>query len=460
MKTVILVGLVGVLAGGGAGYFVGKGEEGGSESAQSADSSARGSLMSRGGRGGRGDKDGSRRGQKRSGDRVTSSGINSGESYENIVAQPIQTGRLKALIDYYLGLSQDEFAAEAEKLSDLPFDEQMLNGYLLFTSWAEAAPMEALDHAKSMGRTGMFVRPAILKGWAASDPAGAAAYYEENKQQFAMMGMMGRRGGSSAAGSIAAEWAKQDPDGALEWAKSLEGREGSRAAASVLASLAATDPAKAAEMSSGMDVEEIGRANRAIAREWAKKDWGAAEGWIESLPEDQRGRAMGEAIEGLASEDVNLAADKVMGMAEGEGRNRAMESVVESMAREDAAKAARWLEANGNDEVQEEVTRDLVSNWVSQDRDAAKEWALARPEGELRDSAVASFVFNDDSGNPRENMELAASVGDERSRQWGMTMTARRWMAEDREAATAYIQSSEMFTDRMKRRALGRGRGR
>ena len=43
------------------------------------------------------------------------------------------------------------------------------------------------------------------------------------------MGMMGQGlAGDTGAATIAGEWAKQDPEGAMTWARSLEGREDAR----------------------------------------------------------------------------------------------------------------------------------------------------------------------------------------------------------------------------------------
>ena len=378
-------------------------------------------------------------------------------SLEEVVNTPGQTARLQALVDLYSGLTREEFPAEADKLEDLPFTERILNAYVLFAAWAELAPYDAFEHANTkMGRTGSFVRPTILQSWAASDPRAAADYYQANKSDFAMMGMRGRGRGASGVGTIAGEWAKQDPEGALAWAKSLEGSEQADASVKVLSQIASADPARAAELATGLKGRALADVNRTIASEWAKSDWNRAENFIDTLPTDQKGEALGAAVEALAGDDPSLAASKALEIPEGEARNEAIETVAETMAREQPAAAAEWVASHGTEETQREAMRDIVSNWVSQDPNSAKDWVLSRPDGPVRDAAVSSFVMSDSKGPPAQNVKLAESITDERSRGWAVGMATMRWMGEDREAAINYLQTSEVIDDRMRQRILRR----
>lgn len=383
------------------------------------------------------------------------------QTYAEVSATPGQTARLQALVDLYSGLSSEEFAKEADKLKELPFNERILSAYILFASWAETSPYEAFDHANSkMGRTAMFVRPTILQSWAATDPKAASQYYESNKSEFAMMGMMGGgRGGSSGAATVAGEWAKQDPEGALAWAKTLEGRDSEQATMKALTQIAATDPERASTLTSSLEGDSLISANRSIASEWAKKDWAATEAFIDKLPSDQQADVLGSAVESLASSDPEHAAVKALELPEGDARDNAVESVATALARENPAEAAAWVMENGNEQSQTEAMRDVMGNWVSQDSESARVWAVEQPEGALRDSAVSSYILSDTKGDPQENIQLAESISDERSRGWAVGATTLRWMSEDRDAATDYLESSEIIGDRMKNRILNGGGG-
>jgi hypothetical protein len=379
-------------------------------------------------------------------------------NYGEVSNVPGQTARVQALVDLYSNMSSEELAEEAERLKGLPMGERFLAGSLLYAAWAEVSPYDAMDHANGQrGWESMMIKPGILQSWAASDPKGAADYYATNKSQFAGMGMMGRMGGGTGGATIAKEWAKQDPEGALAWAKSLEGRDGNDATAKVLAQIATTDPERAAGLTSGLEGDALTKANVNIAKEWAKADWNEAESFINGLPADQRGDALGAAVRSLADENPTLAAKKALEIPEGGSRDEAIESVAESMSRENPSEAAEWVVANGSEKAQRDSMRNVIGNWVDKDPAAAKAWAVEQPEGALRDSAVSSYVMSDNSGSPQENIKLAETITDGRSRGWSIGMTTMRWMGEDPEAASNYLETSDFIDEGMKKRILGRG---
>jgi hypothetical protein len=448
MKHLLPIAASCLLAGGAIGYIAGN--KGGEAQENDPSKAVPKTVLS-----------GSNRSTTGSGADAASKARNKPKTYEEVAATPGQTARLQALVDLYSGLTSEEFAGEADKLNDLPFNEQILAAYILFAAWAEVSPYEAFDHAGTkMGRTGMFVRPTILQSWAATDPKAAAQYFESNRSDFAMMGMMGGRGrgGSSGAGTVAGEWARQDPDGALAWSKTLEGREKEQATVNALTQIATTDPEKAAGLTSGLDGDSLSRANASIASEWAKTDWSATEAFVKGLPADQQGEALSAAVRSLADEDPTLASSKALEIPEGNDRDKAVESVAEAMARnEKPAEAAAWVMENGSEKAQRDSMRDVMGNWVNQDAAAARTFAMEQPEGAVRDSAVSSFVMSDTKGNPVENIKLAETISDEGSRGWAIGMTTMRWMGEDPEAATNYVENSEGIDERMKERILRRG---
>jgi len=296
MKESILIGGVCLVLGGAGGYLM-KGNAAGDDSkSNSQEVSSRISVRT-------------------SENGTSSDNYSKLESYQEIANQPGQTARIHALVDFYSNLSPDQFAEEAEKLDRLPFSERILAAYLLFGAWAEVSPTEALEHANTkMGFAGNFVKPTVLQSWAATDPSGAAQYYLENQSEFRMMGMMGGRrgrGGNSGAGVVAGEWAKQDPEGALQWASTLTGKDAQQANASVLKHMAKSDPAKAAGMLSSIDEGSRAEANKSIATEWGRKNWDETSQWIATLPVDEQDAAKSAAISSLSESDPERAANEV-----------------------------------------------------------------------------------------------------------------------------------------------------
>lgn len=382
-------------------------------------------------------------------------------SYADIAATPGQTARIQKLIDLYADLDPSEFKDQADQLNDLPFSERILASYLLFASWAEVAPYDALDHANSkMGFAGNFVKPTILQSWAATDASGAANYYEANKNEFAMMGMMGRGrggrgGGQTGAAVISGEWAKQDAEGALAWAQTLNGRDKGQAATGALAEIAKVDPEAAAAKLAELGEEGGDRAYRSIATEWAKKDWDATENWINTLPEDQRDTAMEDAIGSLAVTDIEKAAQKALTF-EGELRAEAFEDVAQAMAGDDAPEAMSWVMENGNAVDQQEAVGEVMNSWVGQDRSGALEWISSQESGGVRDEAVQSFIFNDHSQTDGSTLAMAESITDEGARQRAVGVAAFRWLNNDQDSALEYIRASDVLDDTGRDRLLRR----
>ena len=80
------------------------------------------------------------------------------------------------------------------------------------------------------------------------------------------------------------------------------------------------------------------------------------------------------------------------------------------------------------------------------------------PQGELRDEATATFIWSNRSADPQDSLILAEAIGDDGTRNPTIGMTVMRWMQEDREAATSYVQSSTSLSDEAKERLIeGRG---
>jgi len=372
-------------------------------------------------------------------------------SLEEISRMPGQSGRIQAMMDYYAGLSPDQMEEEARKLEGLPMSERMIASFLLFGRWAESDPMAAMAHSDTMGFAGAFVRPTILQSWASVDPENAARYYAENPNQFGGMGGGGPMGQSGAA-SIAGEWARQDPNAALAWANTLQGRDKNQALSAVVREVANTDPAKAAGLAATLDGDARGDAYRTIAGQWGSTNFSEAEVWIRSLPSDQQDAAMASALAGLSRENPQLAAQKVATMPAGDSRNEAVATLASNWGRQDPAAAVSWLMQQDSDEAKSRAMRDVIPTWTAQNDAAAYAFVNSQPSGQVRDSAASAYVFSNRSNNPGAVMKIAESIEDEGNRMRTVGMAAARWMQQDSAAATTYIQQSDSIPDRLKER--------
>ena len=460
MKTNILIPGVALAIGLGVGFGVGK-SGGDTQTGNGADEV---NLRTR---------PGSRAGMDRAGD---SSRDKKARSLDEIYNKPGQSSRVQALLDLYSSLGPDEFAAEAEKLDALPFNERILASVLLFGKWAEVDPTAAMAFTDTMGFAGAFVRPTVLQGWASTDPVNAAKYYTENPAQFAMMNMMGGRGGPGGMGAqgpgeiIAGEWAKQDPAAAMAWASSLK-TNSSAAMTSVISQVAKTDPAKAAEMVGSMAADAQKGAYETIAKQWGAKDFSAAQAWANGLPEDQRGAALSAAIAGLAQSSPELAAAEIGKMTDADAIRDAVPTVAKNYARSDVRGSMDWLNSLDNDDAKRDAMREVMPIWSSADSSAAMDFIKAQTSPEVKDRAAETYVWSNRNSPPAELAEVAGMITDEGDRNRATGIVAARWMQEDKVAATEFINGSNSISDEMKERLLsgqsmwggrdrgGRGRG-
>lgn len=392
---------------------------------------------------------------------------------DEIYRQPGQSNRVQALLDLYSNLGPGEFQAEAEKLDSLPFNERILASVLLFGKWAEVDPTAAMAFTDTMGMAGGFVRPTVLQGWASTDPVNAAKYYTENPAQFAIMNMMGGgRGGRGGMGMqgpggiIAGEWAKQDPAGAMEWAKGLK-TNSSEAMTSVVSEVAKSDPKKAAEMAAAMDEGSRGSAYESIAKQWGASNFTEAQAWANSLPADQRGKAMASAIAGLAQTSPELAATEIGKMTDMEARREAVPTVAKNYARADVRGSMDWLNSLDDNGAKQDSMREVMPIWAASDSGAAIGFIKGQTDPEVKNSAAETYIWANRKSSVQEQLEVVEMISDEGSKSRTTGIVAARWMQEDKEAATQFINGSAAIDNKMKERLIsgggffgGRGRGR
>lgn len=392
------------------------------------------------------------------------------KSLDEIYRQPGQTSRVQALLDFYSNLGPEEFASEAEKLDALPFNERILAGVLLFGKWAEVDPTAAMAFTDTMGFSGMFVRPTVLQGWASTDPVNAAKYFENNPAQFAMMNMMGGRGGrgmgaQGAGAIIAGEWAKQDPEAALDWAAGLKSNSG-EAVSSVVLEIAKTDPAKAAELAKGIQGEGAGVARETVAKQWGAKNFTEAAAWANGLPEGQRGGVLASAIEGFSVASPERAAEELEKITDPGEKRKSVPIVAKSYARQDVKGSMAWLQEQDEGAVRDSM-REVMPIWAAADAPAALEFIKGTTSQRVKDRAAETYVWSNKNTSMPELAGVAAMISDEGDRSRSTGIVAARWLEEDKGAATEFINTNASIPQQMKDSLLsgegvwgGRGRGR
>lgn len=368
------------------------------------------------------------------------------------------SARMMALVDLYSGMTAEQLEAEARKLDDLPMRERIMASFVLFGRWAEVDPTAAIEFSATMGFSGAFVRPTILQSWASIDPAAAAAYYSQNPRQFSMIGMMGGRGpmgGQAGSSIIAAEWAKLDPQAAIAWAGSLT-QDKPQAYQAILAEIAKSDPSKAIALLPSLQGINLEQAHETIARQYGATQFDAAKNWIQSLPAEQRDRAMAEAISGLSSVNPEMAAQQLAAVPAGKPREQALAKVVKDLSYQNVAAAGNLIRANATDgDAPRAAIRELMPVWVGQDPAGALDYAKSLT-GNSRDTALQMYAWSNRKSPPQEVVKAVEMISDERERTRAISGVVARWMAEDEAAAKTYVEQSPALDEAAKKRVLER----
>lgn len=374
--------------------------------------------------------------------------------------EPSQSSRIQGLLDYYAKLDPAKFEDEAKKLDGLPMRDRFMAGMLLFGRWGEVDPLGALEHSNTMGMGGMFVRPTILQSWASTDPAAAAKYYAEHPREFATMGFGGRGpGGGDPNSIIAREWARQDPEGAMAWAKSL-GANSSSAMTSIISQIATTDPQQAIALLSQIDADKRGDANETIARALAGKNMLDAETWIKTLPADQQNAAMAAAIRSWADLNPGEALKKAQDLPASDERTAALSDSFRNLVATKPNEAITAFDGLSSDEDKSQMVRPIMQMMAMKDDGAAQNWINSLPPGNLQDEAKMNYVRSNQSQNPQQVVSYAESITDDGMRRRALGDSVRQWMQADPEAAKSYVQSSTSFDEQTKQRLIsGRGMG-
>jgi len=365
-------------------------------------------------------------------------------SSDKIFREGSQTSRVEELISFYSQLDSHEFEAEVDKLTDISMPDRMLASYLLFSQWAELDPIRAIAKTDNLGRMGVFSKSTVLRSWASTDPQSAANFYLSNKDDFTVLTTIGRnrRGsGMSPSGSIAGEWAKEDPKSALVWATAQEGTDNQQAIGSVFTELAKTDPQQAAILAANLAAESQQTANLSIARTLGANDYEAAQTWISTLPTEAQEQATLTALESLAGKNPSQAATLLGEVSGEENKLNLIDDIATGYARSDGAAGVEFLINTANLEAIEQSINDPMRTWVANDPEKARDYALAIEQGPARDTTLRSYIIVDRTNNDFQGqLDLATTIQNESDRGDAYNVVMNRFVRSDEDAAREYLK--------------------
>ena len=243
----------------------------------------------------------------------------------------------------------------------------------------------------------------VLSGWASADGRAAADYVsgieDEREQRMlafgVIQGMMvngvdeamgyvaslpkaedGDRTQSWYMSTIAGEMLEEGLDSAKAWVDTINDPDLRAGALSRVAESAVReDLAGAVEWVTQFAGEEAGRrAINRVANEWAEDDPQAVLTWADSLPEDAKAEAYGEAFEEWARQDEVAAAEYLTNMEASPARDSAVEEFATTLSRDKPATAIQWANSISDGEMRTETLTRVARDWYYRDREAATQW--------------------------------------------------------------------------------------
>ncbi|MDE0571113.1 MAG: hypothetical protein OSB44_10555 [Verrucomicrobiales bacterium] len=395
------------------------------------------------------------------------------EAMKMILNSPGSIGRMEALLDFVKELDSDEVELALAEVRGMGRGGDMfMSMSLLMSRYAEIDPEKALGFVgKSSGMERGMGTSSILRTWASKDPKAAADYLTKNMLKDGGDDWMMRR----TAASVASEWAKQDTNAALAWAKGLPDEVKGDALGNIIEQITTDDPLKAAEVAMGFEGEQQGRALRTIADQWSRNEPEQALKWAEALTGEERVGVMEEALENWVRKDTESTVAYLDKMEASE-RDSIMKEVVEQWARvggDATADAAKWVASQDDGKGKVDATGEVVGQWMRSDPEAASEWLGAQPVGDARDRGVAALLRDRSvREDPSAAVAWADTISNDEMRGEQVERSARSWLASDRAAALEYLETSESLSadqktklielpaDQLQRGNDFRGRGR
>ena len=374
---------------------------------------------------------------------------------KTILNAPGQLGRMEALLGFVKNLDAEGVEAA------LPFirgmgrgGDQFMSMGLMMGRYAEIDPERALAYVgKQGGMERGFGTSSILRSWAATDPRAAADYLTNNVVGSGGDDWMLRR----TAGSLASEWAKQDPQAALVWANTLSDELKGDAMNNIVEQLTSQDPLEAAKVAMGFDGEQRERSLRTIADQWSRNEPEEAVKWAEALTVEGKTQALEEAVESWVGKDTDAAVAYMAKMDQGE-RDQIMKEVVEQWGRKGAEAqpaAAEWVASQPDGKGKVDATGEIVGQWMRTDAESASGWLNEQPEGDAKDRGIAALLRDRSvREDPEAAVAWADSISDSEMRSEQVESSARNWLSKDRASALEYLESTNSLSAEQKTKLI------
>ena len=228
------------------------------------------------------------------------------------------------------------------------------------------------------------------------------------------------------SGSIMDSWARKNSDEAIAWAReNFDGGEGRENPyfVGIISGMAENNLVGATDLMSELPYGRVrGRAASILFEQTWKKGEDVSMRWAENLPEGSlQNFAYREIGEKIAREDLGRAVEWVDNMEETEVKAAVSEDVAEIWARKNPVDAAQWVANMPEGEARSESMEEVVSQWARKDPTATAEWLNQFPSGELMDEPIQRFVREVVREDPEIAMTWAEAIVNEERKERTVT---------------------------------------
>jgi hypothetical protein len=286
--------------------------------------------------------------------------------------------RLRELADRIETMDVKQVLASLKKLRPQPGSpDKLMAEQMLLARYGELDPETALTYVETLAGVEYETSGlTVMSAWTGSDPEAAAAHYSENLDDFGIRDDHQR----VTAGTVAAEWARQDPEAALTWA--------------------------------------------------------------DDLPVEVRGEAYGRIAAQIVTEDPTRATAILDSMEPGLERTEMMGNLVSQWAYQDPQAAADWVVNNTTGSEQSQGASSLMTAWMVANPLEASTWLGSLDDGATRDSAIVALTQSRAvSSDPVAAIAWSESIQDPNLRNDAIKQAADQWLNADPAAAQAWLQS-------------------
>jgi hypothetical protein len=192
---------------------------------------------------------------------------------------------------------------------------------------------------------------------------------------------------------------------------------------------------------------------RELARNWAHQDPDGALTWARGQPTVlARDAYVSGAMSGLANHDLQRAAKLLAQVLPGDLQRKAAADIAGSWAAQDPAQAAAWAAQLASEQSRRDAASRFAQVWALQEPAQAAAWIERMPPGTMRDSAVGAFADQVAGVDPAGAIQWAETIADETRRENVLKRNFDRWRRSDEPAAEAWLASKKTLTDSFRKR--------